>query len=222
MAEQTKLPIPALPQTAYTRKQGRRRKTLEEKREAKRAASRRRQESCRTRIYIGAAFDRWKNLKDSKGLKSDAELALLLLDSYEGGCHTPTHGKRPPPRGTRSSPDRDQAESADVQPLNGNSPAEEPGLYQVEVSVDWDNDTWEDETCEGMPLSSSEEDLTLEVNSDDEEDSDEDYVHHVCVGAAGALNTNMNTDHVPEIRLGDGGGDGDSSPDPAADVHVET
>ncbi|XP_030281032.1 uncharacterized protein LOC115586274 isoform X2 [Sparus aurata] len=210
MAEQKKLPIPALPQTAYTTKQGKRRKTLEEKREAKRAASRRRQESCRTRVYIGAAFDRWKNLKDSKGLKSDAELALLLLDSYEGGCPVPTHGQRLPSRGNRSAPDRDQAQAADVQPLNGNSPAEEAGLYQVEVSVDWDEDTWdqdtwEDETREGVPLTSSEEDLTLEVNSDDDEDSDEE--------AAGALNT--------ELCLRDGG-DGGSGPDPAAGVHVET
>lgn len=46
----------------------------------------------------------------------------------------------------------------------------------------WDQDTWEDETREGVPLTSSEEDLTLEVNSDDDEDSDEEYVHPVCVG----------------------------------------
>lgn len=45
----------------------------------------------------------------------------------------------------------------------------------------WDQDTWEDETREGVPLTSSEEDL-LEVNSDDDEDSDEEYVHPVCVG----------------------------------------
>ncbi|XP_036961911.1 uncharacterized protein LOC119023820 isoform X1 [Acanthopagrus latus] len=214
MAEQKKLPIPALPQTAYTTKQGKRRKTLEEKREAKRAASRRRQESCRTRVYIGAAFDRWKNLKDSKGLKSDAELALLLLDSYERGCPAPTHGQRLPSRGSRSAPDRDQAQTADVQPLNGNSPAEETGLYQVEVSVDWDDDTWEAETHEGVPLTSSEEDLTLEVNSEDDEDSDEEYVHPVCVRPAGALNT--------ELCLRDRGDDSGSGPDPAADVHVET
>lgn len=48
-------------------------------------------------------------------------------------------------------------------------------------SVDWDDDTWEAETHEGVPLTSSEEDLTLEVNSEDDEDSDEEYVHPVCV-----------------------------------------
>ncbi|KAG7281768.1 hypothetical protein CRUP_037049, partial [Coryphaenoides rupestris] len=68
------------------RKHAKRRKTAEEKKEEKKAARKRRQESCKTRIYIGGAFDRWKSLKVLKGLRSDMQLAVLLLDCYEKWC----------------------------------------------------------------------------------------------------------------------------------------
>lgn len=34
----------------------------------------------KTRIYIGVAFERWRHLRQLKGMKTDAELALFLLD----------------------------------------------------------------------------------------------------------------------------------------------
>ncbi|KAK0136565.1 hypothetical protein N1851_027300 [Merluccius polli] len=34
----------------------------------------------RSRVNIGEAFQRWRDLRDLKGLKTDAEVALLLLD----------------------------------------------------------------------------------------------------------------------------------------------
>uniref|UniRef100_A0A673LVG4 Uncharacterized protein n=1 Tax=Sinocyclocheilus rhinocerous TaxID=307959 RepID=A0A673LVG4_9TELE len=34
----------------------------------------------RTRVNIGAAFQRWRELKEREGLESDAEVALFLLD----------------------------------------------------------------------------------------------------------------------------------------------
>ncbi len=34
----------------------------------------------RTRINIGAAFQRWRELKERENLESDAEVALFLLD----------------------------------------------------------------------------------------------------------------------------------------------
>uniref|UniRef100_A0A672RM03 Uncharacterized protein n=1 Tax=Sinocyclocheilus grahami TaxID=75366 RepID=A0A672RM03_SINGR len=34
----------------------------------------------RTRVTIGSAFQRWKELKEREGLRSDAEVALFLLD----------------------------------------------------------------------------------------------------------------------------------------------
>lgn len=34
----------------------------------------------KTRIYIGVAFERWRDLRQLKGMKTDAELAMFLLD----------------------------------------------------------------------------------------------------------------------------------------------
>ncbi|XDV36009.1 hypothetical protein PO909_005863 [Leuciscus waleckii] len=34
----------------------------------------------RTRVNIGEAYQRWRELKEQKGLTSDAEVALFLLD----------------------------------------------------------------------------------------------------------------------------------------------
>uniref|UniRef100_A0A672QPG9 Uncharacterized protein n=1 Tax=Sinocyclocheilus grahami TaxID=75366 RepID=A0A672QPG9_SINGR len=34
----------------------------------------------RTRVNIGSAFQRWRELKERKGLRSDAKVALFLLD----------------------------------------------------------------------------------------------------------------------------------------------
>uniref|UniRef100_A0A672K4S7 Uncharacterized protein n=1 Tax=Sinocyclocheilus grahami TaxID=75366 RepID=A0A672K4S7_SINGR len=34
----------------------------------------------RTRVHIGSAFQHWRELKEREGLRSDAEVALFLLD----------------------------------------------------------------------------------------------------------------------------------------------
>ena len=34
----------------------------------------------KARVYIGYAFERWRQLKVERNLKTDAELATLLLD----------------------------------------------------------------------------------------------------------------------------------------------
>ncbi|XP_076828380.1 uncharacterized protein LOC143474714 isoform X3 [Brachyhypopomus gauderio] len=80
----TKLPIPPLPTTAYTTKTSKQKKTNEEKQAKKKELDRARD---KTRINIGAAFQRWKALRDLKGFQVDAELATFLLDSFtKGGC----------------------------------------------------------------------------------------------------------------------------------------
>ncbi len=35
----------------------------------------------RTRVNIGAAFQRWRELKEREGLEVDAEFALFFIDS---------------------------------------------------------------------------------------------------------------------------------------------
>lgn len=34
----------------------------------------------KTRVSVGTAFDRWRALKEDRGLKTDAQLARFLLD----------------------------------------------------------------------------------------------------------------------------------------------
>ncbi|XP_058493987.1 uncharacterized protein LOC131465383 [Solea solea] len=62
----------------------RKRKTFFEKATAKKNAD---AERSKTRVNIGAAaFERWRQLKDQRGLQSDAIVALFLLDRCEERC----------------------------------------------------------------------------------------------------------------------------------------
>uniref|UniRef100_A0A4W6DWT3 Uncharacterized protein n=1 Tax=Lates calcarifer TaxID=8187 RepID=A0A4W6DWT3_LATCA len=36
----------------------------------------------KTQVNIGAAFQRWKDIRELRGLTSDAEVALFLLDRW--------------------------------------------------------------------------------------------------------------------------------------------
>uniref|UniRef100_A0A8C5G419 Uncharacterized protein n=1 Tax=Gouania willdenowi TaxID=441366 RepID=A0A8C5G419_GOUWI len=53
------------------------RKSVEEKAATKRALEKAR---AQTRVNVGAAFQRWRQLRDQMGLKSDAKVADFLLD----------------------------------------------------------------------------------------------------------------------------------------------
>ncbi|KAG5834952.1 hypothetical protein ANANG_G00266990 [Anguilla anguilla] len=74
-----KLPVPPLSTTAYTDKKCKKRKTDEEKMSTKKKLNRARD---KTRVNIGLAFQRWRELRNLKGFKSDGELAVFLLDRY--------------------------------------------------------------------------------------------------------------------------------------------
>ncbi|XP_053195562.1 uncharacterized protein LOC128379949 [Scomber japonicus] len=77
-------------------------KGKKEKPEEERTANKKALDKARgqTRINIGVAFERWRQLRDLKGLNSDAEVALFLLDSHEKDRSTSTpskHGLMRPP-----------------------------------------------------------------------------------------------------------------------------
>ncbi|XP_078101235.1 uncharacterized protein LOC144513918 [Sander vitreus] len=79
-----KLPLPRL-FTSPTNKKAKKRKTTAEKAATKRAADIAR---AQTRVNIGSAFQRWRRLKKLKGMKTDASVALFLLDVYDGNQST--------------------------------------------------------------------------------------------------------------------------------------
>ena len=79
MAEnvQPKCPVPPILSTTYTAQQSKKRKTGTERvTNTKRLNN----ERSNTRVNIGIAFQRWRELRELEGLKSDAMVAVFLLD----------------------------------------------------------------------------------------------------------------------------------------------
>lgn len=72
-----KIALPRLATTAYTTKHPKKKKTEFDKMKSKRELDRKRN---KTRINIGEAFQRWRELRDGIGLSMDSDLAVLLLD----------------------------------------------------------------------------------------------------------------------------------------------
>lgn len=72
-----KIAIPRLETPSFYAKQSKKRKTNSSKRESKRQLDNKRN---KTRINIGVAFQRWREVRDIISLKLDSELAVLLLD----------------------------------------------------------------------------------------------------------------------------------------------
>ncbi|XP_072240792.1 uncharacterized protein [Leuresthes tenuis] len=150
-----KLPIPPLLITAYTAKTTKKKQTNDERRALHKELSRVRD---RTRVNIGAAFPRWRELRKQKIIKSDAELAIFLLDRYDASASPtkslPAENRRTP--STEIIVDIDKEDLTDIsdidQAVDGMcSPAEDMG----EVSE-------EEETTEG--------------NSFCDDSDDEDYM----------------------------------------------
>ncbi|XP_060915229.1 zinc finger protein 771-like [Labrus mixtus] len=87
--------LPRLLVTARPAKNSEKRKT-----EAEKAATK---SSGQNRVNIGTAFQRWRQLRELKGLRSDSMVALFLLDSYEKQTSTPWKPgllRPPPPAGS--------------------------------------------------------------------------------------------------------------------------
>ncbi|XP_040010849.1 uncharacterized protein si:ch211-40k21.5 [Xiphias gladius] len=109
---------------------------------------------AKTRVNIGVAFPRWRELRDKLGLQRDADLACVLLDSYQkGGPSASTPSKRP---------------RMPVRRLSAMAPSRSFSKMSVDLQntvIDWkdpdDDDTWE----------TASEDST----------SDEDYIPSICL-----------------------------------------
>ncbi|XP_051989400.1 poly [ADP-ribose] polymerase 2-like isoform X2 [Xyrauchen texanus] len=66
------------------KKPSQKRKSIFEREIANKTAER---ERSKTRVILGDAFKRWRQLKDQEGLPTDAAVAFFLLDSYEKTVH---------------------------------------------------------------------------------------------------------------------------------------
>ncbi|XP_036969071.1 uncharacterized protein LOC119027742 isoform X1 [Acanthopagrus latus] len=111
-----KIPIPRLAPPLPISKR-RKKKSFEEKQCKKKELDRARN---KTRINIGASFRRWRELQILQGLKSDAELAALLLDNY---LRTKSGNQADRPAYQTSSPESCES-LGDEYPIMMNSPIE--------------------------------------------------------------------------------------------------
>ncbi|KAK7915368.1 hypothetical protein WMY93_011129 [Mugilogobius chulae] len=200
----SKLPIPRLPSDKPTTT-ARKRKVV--KSPGTKLAEKRLRD--RNRVYLGSAFQRWRDIRVLKGFRTDADLALFLMNSYqsqsEASTSTPLTGKRrriPMPalscvEESLSEREEDYSEF-EIQLAQGETATEEHG---EEHGIDWTDDTWTP-TKNTEEVSTSEEDETIEVDSYSD-DSDEDYMPTIRIRSGASLAANINVEKLPEISLED-------------------
>ncbi|XP_065150413.1 uncharacterized protein [Paramisgurnus dabryanus] len=187
-------------------------------------------ERSKSRIYIGKAFERWRELRGQKGFQSDVQVALFLLDSYKTDKYTSTPFKAgtmipSPPQlssiGSQSLSGRDEFAMQGVQYMDGSTVSVVEQLEASMSSVDLNETTVTAHTfdenvfndlrnatidCEDT-LTCPDED-PLDVADDYQEetsgsDSDPDYVPRIYVRTGGVLETQLNLDDVPEMNMED-------------------
>ncbi|XP_073724306.1 uncharacterized protein [Misgurnus anguillicaudatus] len=182
MADRTlsnKLPIPRLPTRAKQK--------TKEKKTTKIESDRARN---KTRINIGPAFERWRNLRDLKGFKLDAELATFLLDR-----------------------ENDFVEEAQCFSGDGETtetiPVLEASMSSLDIQDDIDEDVFNDirnsvidwavyEDPEN--ISPSEEEETIEDSFSDDSD-DEDYMPPLCIRNSGVVTTGIHLEDLEAIGM---------------------
>ncbi|KAK7877301.1 hypothetical protein WMY93_031993 [Mugilogobius chulae] len=187
-------------------------------------AERRRQDEKdrnQTKVIIGGLFQRWRALKQTKGLKTDAMVAKLLLDSYYNVTSTPlphTSWTRPPqpPVSTiakeslldsSSSSTEEQPFAAQEQHRQSTSRDEEVENINEEdfnslhnTTVEWDDETWTPE-MQTQIESSSEEYETKEYDTYSDDGEDQDYIPPLCLRAGGALKTQFRLENLPQTHV---------------------
>lgn len=139
-------------------------------------------ERGKTRVNIGAAFPRWRQLRESKRLKTDAMLAIFLLDCYQEKTSRQNRCKDLPDRADQMEQDQ------------GSSRGSSPILSYAEVQVEIEEEEEGNQKKEREVLSSSEnEEAAADSGRDDS--SDEDYMTPIYIRAGAALQ--------PKIKLED-------------------
>uniref|UniRef100_UPI0037E6F857 uncharacterized protein isoform X1 n=1 Tax=Semicossyphus pulcher TaxID=241346 RepID=UPI0037E6F857 len=191
-----KLPIPPLPTTAYTTKTVKPKQTNEEKQARKKELDRDRN---KTRVNIGVAFPRWRELRDLKGYKNDAEFATVLLDRY---LQTQPQNQ-PASKALKSGSSAKACESVNECQLTMSSESEDepetsaaPSVQSSDVqspdvqsSENGKESSEKDAVCqrvrsqdEGMATNQSENKENRVINTDLQEDEEEEFNTSLIVG----------------------------------------
>uniref|UniRef100_A0A1A7X744 Si:dkeyp-30e7.2 n=1 Tax=Iconisemion striatum TaxID=60296 RepID=A0A1A7X744_9TELE len=150
-------------------------------------------ERGQTRVSIGIAFQRWRKLRDSKGLKTDTMVAIFLLDSYERAStvsSTVVH---------QMLSESDRKSSVDTPQRDVNV----DDFNDLKNSlIDWDDDK-RHSRLETESMSSEEDGETMEVDAEYTDSEDENFLPPICVRTGGNLKANLDLDQIPTISLED-------------------
>ncbi|XP_043978854.1 uncharacterized protein LOC122834391 isoform X2 [Gambusia affinis] len=200
-----KLPIPRVVAPAQKTRRGRRKKSKDEKQAQKKELDRARN---KTRINIGAAFLRWRELLYLKRFKSDAELATFLLDKCQVGdltsLTTTSHQTALSSSVSSSSSDR-------ISLLDTHDDINESDFNHIQNSViDWAEDWTRPLQDDTGDVSASEEESSMgegsyhdDTDDDDEEEEEEDYIPPLCVRTAGSGEQKFSLDALPAVGMED-------------------
>ncbi|KAM4584545.1 uncharacterized protein PAE49_004061 isoform 2-T2 [Odontesthes bonariensis] len=227
MAQQQKnpkLPIPPLLTTAYTSKISKKRKKEAEKDVRRKEIDRARN---KTRVNIGEAFERWRELRELKGFKLDADLAIFLLDSYQESSLAVTWSPSKRMRTTEYMPplstivgeslsDREDDFTGEallfsevdnnavhvieesISSLDLQDDIDENAFNNIENSViDWAEDQ------NWSPDGESDVSTSKECETIEESDDDNDYVPPFCVRAGVAFATKIGLENLQTISMED-------------------
>ncbi|XP_059917444.1 uncharacterized protein LOC132464840 [Gadus macrocephalus] len=216
-----KFPIPRIPSTNTTKTAKKRGKTLVERTATKREAERARN---KTRVNIGVAYERWRELRDLRNLKSDAEMATFLIDSYENltspTSSTPCKRRRnlplPPASSIHSETLLDRADDfLDAEDVEDTNPATtfqsmdtsiSPQVNDIEViteeefndirnsTIGWADNTWEDDSGE-------DDSWYPEMEMDNGSSSEEEEI----MGEDSECSDDSDIDYVPYLCVRTGG-----------------
>ncbi|XP_018520403.1 uncharacterized protein LOC108875766 isoform X3 [Lates calcarifer] len=116
----------------------------------------------KTRVNLGAAFQRWRDLRERKGLKTDEEVALFLLDSESVHYEYPL---------MMSSPNEDEQETCAAPSVKSSENGKEPGKKVAACQRPKSQDEW----------TTSKQSENKE-NRDIQEDEDEEFCTSLSVG----------------------------------------
>ncbi|XP_065153422.1 uncharacterized protein [Paramisgurnus dabryanus] len=176
----------------------------EETRKRKRESDR---SKGRTRIIIGPAFARWRELKEEEGFVTDADLAVMLLDYYESrgpATSTPYKGEGtskppgPPVSSVTDSSDHDRGREmvlSGVEELITESQKVdvlESSMHSLAISEEPDDDLEAANDLQNSMIE-MEEAVCLE-----DEDSDEDYVPFIYLRST---RRGAEIEKLPEIHI---------------------
>ncbi|XP_061580826.1 uncharacterized protein LOC133446766 [Cololabis saira] len=171
--------------------------------------------NARTRINIGPAFTRWRELKDEEGCPTDGDLALLLLDYYQKKEVTSTPHKQHPLQPIVSSiteeSDRDRGEfqMEGVQMMEKRAEAEEvcvleASIHSLSIVEEEEHQDSPDEDAVNDPRNSY---IEMDENwkdprfCEDGDSSDEEYAPFLQLHVGGVASKAANIEQLQQISM---------------------